>query len=111
MAILSALSTDHFDGIIASSPLVLVDFYADWCEPCAFLDEVLVRLHEKAPLLLEIVKVDIEKHTDLRSSYRIMSVPVLVLFVQGAPVWRMNGFHMEDELLEIIMKFSRETEH
>ena len=89
--------------------VVLVDFYADWCEPCTFLAEVLERLSGMADDSLAIVKVDIERFASLRHQYRVLSVPVLVLFVSGVSVWRMNGFKMEDELLEIVQKFSRET--
>lgn len=103
-------SESEFPSLLQQNRLVLVDFYADWCEPCGFLAEVLDRLSVLTGDSLAIIKVDIEQHQTLRHQFRILSVPVLVLFSKGEVVWRMNGFKMEEELLEIVQQFSRETE-
>ena len=32
------LTQDNFDNILESTPLILVEFYAEWCEPCQALE-------------------------------------------------------------------------
>ena len=32
------LTEDNFDNIVDSSPLILVEFYAEWCKPCQQLE-------------------------------------------------------------------------
>jgi thioredoxin 1 len=98
-----------FDQLLKAPGIVLADFYADWCAPCKYLDEVLERLEIRLPDGVSIVKIDSDGHPELSRRYHVMSVPVLVLFKSGQEVWRMNGFHLEDELLEIITRVSRET--
>jgi len=110
MPIVNVESLQHFDACVSTRELVLVDFYADWCEPCHYLDAVLTRLSGQLPASFIIARVDIEKLTELSRKYAVLSVPVLALFSKSSLLWRMNGFHLEDELIEIIEKISRETD-
>ncbi len=107
--ILEITAEEEFYTQINSEHLVLVDFYADWCEPCKWLDTVLFDLVEKAPVDLTILKVNSELLIALTNQFFIKSVPVLVLFKEGKEVWRMNGFMMTEPMLQIISEFSRET--
>jgi thioredoxin 1 len=77
---------------------VLVDFYADWCEPCKMLDSILDDLGIRMQDELYILKADADASDYLKSQYGIMSVPVLMLFRDGHLVWRMNGFMLAHEL-------------
>lgn len=88
--------------IVAKHPVVLVDFYADWCEPCKWLDPILKELPGKLGQDIFIQKVNIDEHVALSASYNIKSVPVLMLFVAGINVWRMSGFLYAKELAEKI---------
>lgn len=87
-----------------SHPLVLVDFWAPWCEPCKMLDEILEDLKVKMPELL-IHKVNVDDNIELAGEHFIRSVPVLILYKNGNEVWRMNGFKLMAELEETIRSF------
>ncbi len=75
-----------------SNDLVIVDFYADWCEPCKWalpvIEEVLI--HFKGKITLE--KVNIDEQPELASSLHIMSVPTFILYQDRKEIWRMRGF-------------------
>ena len=94
-----------FEKIISSPTPVLIDFYADWCEPCKWLEPVLDDLQKRLNNKIAIHKIDIEKFPDLRLRNQIMSVPVLMLFKDGKLLWRMNGFLYAKDLAEKIKKF------
>lgn len=87
-----------------SHPLVLIDFWAPWCEPCKMLDEILEELKSRMPELL-IHKVNVDEQTELAGEHSIRSVPVLLLYKNGTEVWRMNGFKPAAELEETIRNF------
>lgn len=88
----------EFSEMIASSKPTLVDFFATWCGPCRMqspiLEEVKNRLGDKA----NVIKVDIDKNQQLAAEYRVQSVPTLILFKDGIPVWRTVGVQQADLL-------------
>ena len=90
----------NFSEIINSSTPVLIDFYADWCEPCKWLEPILDEVKNQMDDKITIHKIDIDKHEDLKKEYTIMSVPVLMLFKNGKLLWRMNGFMYAPDLIK-----------
>lgn len=94
-----------FEKIISSPTPVLIDFYANWCEPCKWLEPVLDDLQNRLKNKITIHKIDIDEFPDLRLQHQIMSVPVLILFKNGQPLWRMNGFLYAKDLAEKIKEF------
>jgi thioredoxin 1 len=89
---------------VISQPLVLVDFWASWCEPCQMLDRILDELKVRIPELV-IHKVNVDQNPDWAEKEGIKSVPVLILFKSGKEVWRMNGFDLAPELEKVICRF------
>lgn len=95
-----------FKQLIAGSKPVLVDFYADWCEPCKWLDPILQEVSKQTGDQATILKIDIDQHPALKKEYLILSVPVLIIFKNGEPCWRMNGFKQAKELIDQLLVFA-----
>jgi thioredoxin 1 len=95
---------NSLDLEIESEKCVLVDFYADWCEPCKWLEDILVQLKPRVKNYVLISKINIEKAEGVAEKFNVRSVPVLILFKNGNPVWRINGFLTEDELEKLILE-------
>lgn len=100
---------DDIKKLLESNQLILLDFYADWCEPCKWLDIILVEVDTLLDENLLIVKIDIEKIPKMAEAYNIHSVPVLCLIKEKKILWRMNGFLTADQLTKKIKSISRET--
>ncbi len=80
-----------FNKLVESHPLVLVDFYADWCGPCKAMAPELVKLKNELGDKVKIVKINTEKHTSLSREYSIRSIPTLILFKDGKKVVQQAG--------------------
>ena len=91
-----------FKEAINSSTPVLIDFYATWCEPCKWLEPILDDVDRIMEGKISIRKIDIDLHSELREEYTIMGVPVLILFKNGKPLWRYNGFMYAPDLVKKI---------
>ena len=99
------LSIEAFQQLVNDTErLVFVDFFATWCEPCKFLDEILEELAPKVASSTRFIKLDIDEHPALQKEFTIMSVPTLMIFKQGEQVWRMAGFGLAKEMEDIILK-------
>ncbi len=85
---------------------MLADFYADWCEPCKILDDILEEVKADLREKIFIQKIDVDKSTGFSEFYHVKSVPVLILFKNGKQVWRMNGFLTSNDLIKVFKKFS-----
>lgn len=65
---------------------VLVDFWAQWCPPCHMIAPVLAQLAQERAGSLKIVKVNSDENPRVARDHQVMSLPTLLLFVDGEPV-------------------------
>ncbi len=84
---------------------VLVDFYADWCAPCRAMKPVLEDLKAQMGEELSIFKIDVDKNQAIAERYAIRSIPTLILFKNGEPVWRKSGMASSVELQKAVSQF------
>ena len=87
-----------FNQLINSERPTLVDFFATWCGPCKAQMPILEEVKQRVGETASIVKVDIDSNRELAMAYRVQSVPTLILFVKGEPVWRAVGVQTADVL-------------
>lgn len=95
-------STKSFSEIIRSEPLVLVDFFTEWCGPCKMMKPILEKIHTNLGNEVRILKVDVDKNPKAGQAFKIMGVPTLILFKKGEIVWRQSGVIPEAALQQII---------
>ena len=64
----------------------LIDFYADWCQPCKMVAPILEELSEEYGEKLDIYKIDTEAEQELAGIFGVRSIPSL-LFIpkEGQP--------------------------
>jgi thioredoxin len=64
----------------------LIDFYADWCQPCKMVSPILEELQKEYGDKIIIYKIDTEDQQELAAMFGIKNIPSL-LFVptEGQP--------------------------
>ena len=81
---------------------VLVDFWADWCEPCKTVMPMLAKLAEEYAGKFHLAKVDTETQQELAAHFQIKSLPTMKLFVNGQPVDERMGALPESDIRAFI---------
>jgi thioredoxin 1 len=88
--------------VLQSDKPVLVDFWAEWCQPCRKVSPVLEEIAGEMADRVRIVKVNIDENPETTRAYRVMSVPTLTIFKGGQPVHSVAGAKPKGELIRLI---------
>lgn len=80
-----------------STPVV-IDFWADWCEPCKQLSPVLERLAAEGAGSWVLAKVDVDANQRLAQAFRIQSIPTVIAIAGGQPLDAVQGALPESQL-------------
>lgn len=96
---------EMFNDVISGNQLVLVDFFATWCQPCKMMHPVLEQVKAAYGDKLRIVKIDVDQHGDIAGLYNIRSVPTLMLFRDGEVLWRQSGAMSRADLMTTVDPF------
>lgn len=99
MAEVTAVGTGNFDGeVLTGSEVVVVDFWAEWCQPCKMLSPVLDSVARKFTGQLKVVKCNVDENQDIAMRYGVMSIPNLIFFKDGQVVNQAVGYMNESQL-------------
>ena len=93
---------ETFYDVVTSDKLVLVDFFATWCQPCKMMHPILEQLKEGLGDNIRIIKIDVDKQSKTAGLYNIQSVPTIMLFRNGQSLWRQSGALSLADLRNII---------
>ena len=81
----------------------VIDFYADWCQPCKMIAPIMEKLQEKYDGKLKIWKLDTEDQRELAAMFGIRNIPsVLFIPMEGTPMMQVGALpeHLYVEIIE-----------
>lgn len=100
------LTDSSFQESIAGDRPVLVDFWAEWCNPCRMVAPVLEELAGQHPDKITVAKLNIDENPQTPANFDVMSIPTLILFKDGVEKKRIIGarpkHQLEQELAEYL---------
>lgn len=86
------LDSSNFDSVLATKNTpVMVDFWATWCGPCRMVAPVIEQVAEEYEGRAIVGKVDVDECGDLAMRYGVMSIPTVMVFVNGQPIAKQIG--------------------
>jgi thioredoxin 1 len=93
------VSDTSFDSeVIKAEVPVLVDFWADWCQPCKMLAPIVADLAQEYGGRVKVAKLDVDANPNIAGKFGVMSIPTLILFKGGEAVQRLVGYQPKSAL-------------
>ncbi|MEZ5237688.1 MAG: thioredoxin [Microthrixaceae bacterium] len=95
------LTSDTFSETVnAAEEAVVVDFWAEWCNPCKKIAPILEEIAAEHEGKLRVTKLDVDAHPSVAQQFGVMSIPTLIVFKDGEEVVRVTGSKGKQQLLE-----------
>jgi thioredoxin 1 len=99
------LDSSNFEQTITSELPTLVDFWADWCNPCRAMHPVFIRMAKKYKKI-RFARLNIDQNQDIATRLGIQSIPIFIMFKNGKPIDKVVGAVGEPGINLIAQKYS-----
>lgn len=90
--------------MLADVPVV-VDFWASWCGPCRMVSPIIDSLAEEYGNKIKVCKVNVDEESTLASEFAVVSIPTVIVIVDGKTAERSVGAKSFDEFCDMIDKY------
>ncbi len=93
------ITDDNFSSeVLSSDKVTLVDFWAEWCQPCKIVGPIVEEFGEEYKGKVKVVKMDVDANPETPGQYNILSIPTLIFFKNGQPEKTMIGVQSKEQL-------------
>ena len=92
------LNTTNWNDIVLNSDIpVLVDFWAEWCDPCRMVGPIVEQLAQSLNGKVKVSKLNVDQNQEIAMKYNVQSIPSLILFKNGDEVARTVGLSPKEK--------------
>jgi len=86
------------EEVLKNNGVVLVDFYAQWCNPCKILAKAVEELNDELNGSAKICKADIEENSNAVKDLNISGVPFVAVYKGGKVFNQHTGLRSKHDL-------------
>ena len=92
------ITKDNFQKEVMDSKVpVLLDFWASWCGPCRMVSPIVDEIAEERTDV-KVGKINVDEQPELASSFRVMSIPTLLVMKDGKIANQSVGARPKDQI-------------
>ena len=93
-----------FTEIIQGNKPVLIDFSAEWCQPCKMMPPILKEVKKQMGDKIRILKIDVDRNPAIAQKHQIQSVPTMMVFKNGQVVFRQSGVMQAGQIVQMMQE-------
>ena len=102
MAVVEVNDSNFTSEVVNADGVVLVGFWAPWCGPCKAMSPVVDSMAEQFGSQYKFCKVNVDENKELAQTYKIMSIPTLMVFKGGMVNNIITGTANSSEILDML---------
>lgn len=96
------ITKNNFDAEVTNSDKpVLLDFWASWCGPCKMVSPTVDAIAEEVKDV-KVGKINVDEEPELARTYRVMSIPTLIVMEKGAVKNTAIGVQTKQKILDML---------
>lgn len=100
------IDEQNFDQeVLQSNKPVLLEFGGVWCKPCKTLEPLLLKLSEEWDNGIRLAKLDVDECPDITMRHQVMSLPTMILFVNGEQRETMVGLQSAEKIRGMVAPY------
>lgn len=102
MDILNITKHNYQKEIHEAEETILLDFWAPWCGPCRMVSPIVDEVAREASDGIKIGKINVDEQPELAESFRVMSIPTLIVMQDGEIVEQKVGVQNKESILKML---------
>ena len=103
MSNLQSLTDANWDAeVMSSEQPVLIDFWAEWCQPCKVLTPIVEAVAEQYKGRMKFGQMNVEDNDNVPFRYNITTLPTLLIIKKGQVSEQSIGLLSKDKLIKLI---------
>lgn len=97
------VTDENFEEEVLKSDIpVLVDFWAEWCNPCKAIAPIIDQLADEYKGQVKFTKLNVDENKEIPSKYKIRGIPSLLIFKEGNNVANKVGALSRSQLADFL---------
>ncbi len=101
MSEIKVLTEDNFDDVIADNDIIVIDFWAKWCQPCVSFSKVMSSVAKTYPEVV-FASVNIEEQKALAEEFEIRSIPFVMILKNQVIIYAEAGALTANVLQDLV---------
>ena len=95
---------DFREKVLEVDKPVVIDFWAEWCNPCLKMKPIIEELSEEFKGKAKIYRLNVDENTSKAAEYGVRGIPAYFFFKNGEVVDRVLGTTSKKELIRRLIR-------